>query len=473
MNMILEPEIRLLGLVYRLIETPSDRIDETISECCMNKGCDGDNCECEKCECDEKNEIVRRDLSCRYRKSVFNYVLKNKRGAIIYNTFYNSMFRMSKNEFSMYSEDSPDEAFLDELVENGFYVDFRIDEMADFMKMADVFKNSDVRNPAFVITPTTRCNARCPYCFEVGAAHENMDRETALKTAEWIAALPFDYKNVHITWFGGEPLLKPQIIKILTSRLTELNVPFVSGIITNGSLLGCVDFDSLIKEYHISNMQITLDGFPEKYAEKKKYIRRNGVEVYSEILDNIEKYTRKYPDFTVQIRLNIDFSNRDEMAELTLWLKERFSDLQNVSVYPAFVCGTGRSLSENEKEETVLAIYKAMKDISHTSAAEAFTRPPRFIPCHICNPDAFTIDAKGRIYTCEHDVGKISRAIGSVFEDYSSLSNERIRAPEFRQCHSCVFLPKCGGGCHGNFEAGDEPCFEIKYTMQAYMQMMG
>ncbi len=77
--------------------------------------------------------------------------------------------------------------------------------------------------PHCTIVLTSKCNARCIYCYEEGVLQSNMSMETAEKTAEVLCT---SKSPVGITWFGGEPLLKTELIQRITEILRENHKEF-------------------------------------------------------------------------------------------------------------------------------------------------------------------------------------------------------------------------------------------------------
>ena len=85
-------------------------------------------------------------------------------------------------------------------------------EYADFVRwVLQTRKKKSRIITGYTIFPTTDCNARCFYCFELGRSRVPMSQETALKTAEYIKNHCGD-KSVSISWFGGEPLFNQEAI---------------------------------------------------------------------------------------------------------------------------------------------------------------------------------------------------------------------------------------------------------------------
>ncbi len=78
----------------------------------------------------------------------------------------------------------------------------------------------------------------------------------------------------------------------------------------------------------------------------------------------------------------------------------------------------------------------------------------------------------GNLFACEHNVGVSEKALASI-ENYSPHKDPRRKVPYIKsKCRTCVFFPKCFGGCKANLGAGDEPCFIEKYILQAYLKLL-
>ena len=90
---------------------------------------------------------------------------------------------------------------------------------------------------SFTILTTTKCNARCFYCYEMKSKNKHhMTPETALKAANYIASVAPKGKTINLNWFGGEPLFNMKAIDIITQRIRDLGVNFMTSFTTNGYL---------------------------------------------------------------------------------------------------------------------------------------------------------------------------------------------------------------------------------------------
>lgn len=116
------------------------------------------------------------------------------------------------------------------------------------------------------ILTTLDCNLNCPYCFEGVVQTINkgktMTRETENAVVRYIDKLATGKKEVHINWFGGEPLLNIEAIMRMSSQLIpafdKAGIKYNVIIITNGTLLSQVVVNRLY-ECKVSMAQVTVD----------------------------------------------------------------------------------------------------------------------------------------------------------------------------------------------------------------------
>ena len=159
----------------------------------------------------------------------------------------------------------------------------------------------------------SRCNFRCRYCYEnhdEGAVHSDDDTELF---AYFISR--FEGKRLDIGFFGGEPLMRPQWI---ISLLSKIDRRIRSSATTNGYLLTPELFQRLLP-LGLRTYQITLDGLPEDHDSMR--ILYNGKGTWQRIYDNIRSTKDVREFFTILIRVNFNERSLD-MAKL-----EKFFDL--------------------------------------------------------------------------------------------------------------------------------------------------
>ena len=71
------------------------------------------------------------------------------------------------------------------------------------------------------IAPTISCNFACTYCFQEHP-QRTMDSEQVTRTKRFIEARLQHGTHLHVTWFGGEPLMAFPVIQSLLPWMEEL-----------------------------------------------------------------------------------------------------------------------------------------------------------------------------------------------------------------------------------------------------------
>lgn len=297
------------------------------------------------------------------------------------------------------------------------------------------------------INPTLACNFACPYCFEKQHPNIYMTDEVEEQIIEYIKR----HKQVtilHVTWFGGEPLLAYPRIVTLTQKMQNLGLQYRASMITNGYLLNEEVIDSL-QLLDISSIQITIDGLAERHNSRRGL--KSGGATYDRILQNIKLLCEKQPNIKVGIRVNVDRSNKEDFVQLCNLFREK--KYPNISVSLSFVqdlANTGdytHILDRNEQADFVLELLHT----HNLNFGHLYPRSERN-ECAIRNRNSIVIGPEGELYKCWNDVGDTSKVFGHLG---SSISNEKLLLRylvgsdpfEDPRCQECILLPVCGGGC--------------------------
>ena len=169
----------------------------------------------------------------------------------------------------------------------------------------------------FTILTTTKCNARCFYCYELPTKKKHhMTEETAIKVGNYIVKVADRSKRINMHWFGGEPLFNMKVIDTITQIVRENGQQYTTTFTTNGYLF---DKDLVLKAKNIWNtvhMQITLDGTEEIYNKVKNYIHKDPISPYKKVLNNIAMLLNN--GIAVTVRMNLDFHNAENLKVLVI-----------------------------------------------------------------------------------------------------------------------------------------------------------
>ncbi|MBR3746496.1 MAG: hypothetical protein IKN27_05995 [Selenomonadaceae bacterium] len=126
---------------------------------------------------DEVEKIFRTTIenSAAIQPSTFNYSFETPKKIFVYNTLYNSLVKLTPEEFL---ELSGKKVCSDELrqkfLESGLCVAAGTNERENYRRWRlESRKHRD--HLSINVTTTLKCNARCPYCYEHGVEHLDFD----------------------------------------------------------------------------------------------------------------------------------------------------------------------------------------------------------------------------------------------------------------------------------------------------------
>lgn len=401
--------------------------------------------------------------------SCFNYWQHRANVHVVFNSLYNTLSVFSNEDYSEFINlNGASSDLKDRWYALGLCVNSDVKELDIYLKYSNLARKWKSRKLRLVITTTMCCNARCAYCYEAAVLPRGFNESVKQDLVKFIKQHATK-DGVGITWFGGEPLLNTELINFVSDYLIKENIKYSAYIITNGSLLTKELLINKFPYWHISAMQITIDGTRDNYLRIKNY-RDSNVDYFERLMDNIKLADAS--GINVDIRLNIDQDNIEDIFRLVCLLEEKFSNCSNVSMYPAFIAGTDKVIAEDERISLVKRLIMRLKNPDKASFLSKLHKEARIAPCNIADHRSFGIDVDGCLHTCEHYVGKKEFAIGNVVD---GINGKDKRLESFNldtKCKQCVWLPQCFGGCQAHRVEGDIPCMIESYMIPAYLQYL-
>lgn len=388
-----------------------------------------------------------------YKLSRYNYYFDFGEEEVgIFNTFSGAVVGLTQSEFENLKQEKGD---IDSHVRNGILVPFFKNELDDiYVNRAKRIVANE--KPTYRIFTTTDCNARCFYCYEDRTAKTYMSIETAERVCEFIIGSIGEQK-CSIQWFGGEPLMNPNVIDLISKRL-EKQAQFM--MITNASLIDTIGVGQ-IKNWHIRKIQVTLDGTKDVYNKRKAYV--DSIDGFSRVIGNILSLVEN--EIFVSIRINYNHQNVGDVLNLISFLKKILpADRNNYGVYAAHLFSPVKVDDEKTRQDDWLQIQNALIEHKFSTAQKSFSLNYRSSQCFACHTRSFVITADGGIYKCALSTGNADERIGDVYSgitDYETLmswADPSIR----KECQSCVWLPVCQCGC----EAGRKGYITDKCILQ-------
>ena len=332
---------------------------------------------------------------------------------------------------------------------------------------------------SLTICPTMGCNFACPYCFEnhkAGKMTEKVQDDVVALAERMLDAS--QKKDLFVTWFGGEPLLAPDIIETLSERLTALcrekGAQYYAGIITNGYLLTQENAD-LLERCKVESAQITLDGVGEAH-DKTRHLKGGGA-TFERITDNLRLGKL---NFRVLIRHNVHNDNIGEIESLTAFVKELAQESGNRLIYyPAAV--HSNSASDNRGSGVGILCTSDAGEIDIRRDAKRFA-PGRGQYCAAHYLLRVGIDEKGNLQKCWEDVDKPEHSFGTAgrwdprnpiatadrpdnLTRYLNTSLPNLDT----ECNDCVWLPTCAGGCPNRRLNYEKECLPFREMPEKYV----
>lgn len=311
------------------------------------------------------------------------------------------------------------------------------------------------KSNSFTILPTTKCNARCFYCFEHRIPKENMTITTAQKVASFVLK-ESPRGDIRIRWFGGEPLTHTEAIDTICDEIKKnSNLQLSSSIVTNGYLFDEAMVSHAINRWNLKTVQITLDGTESTYNKTKAYQYPN-VNAYKTVLANLKFLSST--DLSLSLRLNIDKHNSGEMFQLIDELETVIERKDNTSIhlFPLFERAGAYPIERTESDR--FSLYKSILSLKDYARKHGFSPkssfPESYHP-HLCGADSdrsIVIAPNGDLLRCEHIINQ--KPVGSVYDTESSIKSGVWTEYnlEYDFCSDCPIFPSCFRlkGCQEN-----------------------
>lgn len=386
--------------------------------------------------------------------SRFNFIYsRNPNENVVYNTFSKALIVLDDDELhQMQTPSSFEEEQRAALLENGILVSDGEDELA-FLKYFH-YKTKFGKEALFLtIAPTLDCNFGCPYCYE-NRRKGKMSPEVQDKLLLYIQDLVAGgIKSVHITWYGGEPLLCFDIVVSLSAKIRDAcekaSVPLKMDLVTNGYLLTPEILDTL-DQIGITKIQITLDGLKEHHDVRRPL--RDGSGTFDKIINNLRLFDDS--PISVLVRMNVDNQNCVDFFQLKKLI--RSLDNPNIDVYASPVedlnkdtVNTVSAFMSNEEFEALS--IRACAD-GEVSGNDSSIMDDRYCFCTAETEYCYVVDDKGDFYKCWDEVGRTEYRCFNILRpdeiNFHQIAKFVACDPFSNEtCKECVFLPLCFGGC--------------------------
>jgi len=393
--------------------------------------------------------------------SKYNTIIANDNGTyLLYNSYSNVFLELDKDAYKdiqaiksqiKNKQYNSSQELHEILYSNSIISNENSYDTIQKMKTSRLFQQADTDLKLLTILPTLDCNFNCSYCYESSRPSKYLDKNTEELIINNIVC-DKSFNNLHINWFGGEPLLGFESIKRISNKLISEDICLDSSIITNGYLLTEDVADQLLK-LKINTVQVTIDGIGECHNLRRPH--KTMSDSFEVIINNLEYLYKHYNDnISVSIRINVDKTNKETYIDSYTFLKKKFPKYH---IYPGIVRENNICQSTDNclfSNADLFEFIKLNREEHNLSVMPIFPKNKMNI-CTAEKLNSYVIGPDGEIYKCYNDVGLDSKIVSHI-DKSKNLTNSLILSRyisdcnplETTNCKECTILPICnGGGC--------------------------
>ena len=350
------------------------------------------------------------------------------------------------------------------------------------------------------VCPTLACNFSCPYCYE-NRRSGAMTQEVQDRLVDFVRCEVerFATKRIFVVWFGGEPLLRPDIVEALSQRLIDVarvhGLGYGAAIITNASLL-TPEAIQMLRRCQVDDLQVTLDG-PTPATNDPFRRARDGQGSFDRIMGNLAQLPA---GFRLKIRCNLNRKNidlLDDMAALCRDLDARIG--AEVNLVPGIMDADVAVGDEAcDDAATYAEVGQRLAQAGFLEQDSVGVRMAGRFDGTFCGSQlahTYVVDELGNLYRCWEDCGNVEASFGNLAElvrpaetdgaaETTEATVDLLRADVAKmaryldsawpgddpQCGTCPILPVCMGGCpHRFMQSGVRRCPWFKDDLDGYV----
>lgn len=382
------------------------------------------------------------------KQSKYNIDVKINGEDCIYNSLSKAF--ILKDAFEFINDDSEVKKTL---YENGFIIDNEFDELLhlQYLYQHEFFNKEHL---TIIVTPTWSCNLKCPYCVEKNS-------EYVLQTKNYFSILKEfsqknfgNYKHIHISLFGGEPLLFSDdlfdYLNYVNTLKSKNTFEYTTSITTNGTLISSEILRELSK-HNCKSLQITLDGNKNSH-DKYRQFKVDSSGSFDLLIDKIKLCVEDLDDScNLVVRFNLNNIKSHDLIDTLSLFNE--NERKRMSLLFRLIYNTKDYKLIND---TTFNDLKSFYDLAENLGFNIQNSQHISKQCEAGgDSNMFYILPDLTLWKCLADLSIKEANIGfidSTGDLHLNLSNLIIwyNASDWTKdtkCNNCNMLPDCLGGC--------------------------
>jgi len=418
------------------------------------------------------------------RPSAFNLHLSEGKSRFVFNAFTGALTALNEREVSVLKRKRAlsDLSTLSKkkLIEGGFVIDEAVDEVRT-LRLKHELRKYDASVLALTICPTLECNFACPYCFQSSMRRSGpIQKEVISQICRFVRFHAKSLSVLKVEWFGGEPLLEPEVILQMMEQFAEVTsrnkIEMVSSITTNGYFL-TEHMAQRLKSAGVGSAQISVDGIEAVHNRMRPL--KGGAPTYRTVIGNAIA-VRSILDLS--LRVNVSNANIGTLPEFLSECRElKLSDLVHIEMITGQAgCQAGEQCGDVLRlEDFSRAELRSFRELQSVDEIKYRLRP-RDTFCGANTLSMLAIDPEGYVYKCWHRLGRKAEAIGHISQDIPLCWNhvKWLSSTPYEAgspCLKCLVLPLCQGGCmHTYLEPSENSrsCSAVKHNAKHLIRLL-
>lgn len=282
----------------------------------------------------------------------------------------------------------------------------------------------------FKIHVSNTCNLSCKYCYanqgNYGEKDEIMNINTVDKVIDFLDRYMKNNILKYITFFGGEPLLAIEPIKIICEKFASRGVKFL--LQTNGTIINNEILD-LIYKYKI-DLTVSFDGPKEINDINRIYL--NGKGTHDLIIKNIKKINENMdkPVKAIQATISKELSKKYSKEEICNYI---FTYTNVPFIKVEYELDYNYKPNRKEIEYEVTSFFNNIIQKQYIVLGDSYRFLQFFFSSlyndNLCSAGTnfITIDVKGNVYPCQLFINNSDYYMGNIMENNFFENNHYLK----------------------------------------------
>lgn len=396
------------------------------------------------------------------RRSRYYHAIKVDEDYAIFNSLLLDVLYVSENELREIESLSVKDSIVDFLLKKGIYVRHDLSDEKAIEAIRKRYAETVGNIGMLYLIMTDNCNLNCDYCLINKNPHNIHVPRTMSDTTARNAIVKFAHYLIdhgidsgEIVFFGGEPLIQFESIKMCIECAESFSVNFRFSVVSNGTLLN-EEIASFFSKHNV-NVGLSIDG-PKKINDKHRVYLESDDSVYDKVMASAEMLRR------FQCRYGFSLTLTDEVMansnDIVKWLIDQKMDV----FFNLFHFGANDDWVSKSKcaADFLVETYDRLSACGIVS--ERVERQVKgflsddfvFSDCGAKGCRQITIKTNGDICICHADASTNNGVLGNIDVDSIESICDKIRKdfygvsgiPIFEEsCLDCPAIRMCGGGC--------------------------